>query len=303
MPARAMEKFNKRSLNYCLAAPPAPSANHSRFCNSIGTFPFRQTKSSNARKSNFSPAFERASDTNAGDSGYGMLRGNKTTLGTLESVDQARADFVGWYADVWDKDQLHDQSKLEMLQKNFAALAGKLMAEVLLPSWRSTGEGLTPCLRATEEANSEKMKDTQASPALEPLICYAEVFVCYVYLGFIQNVLGRMRTLVMGIVSLFIAITISLACYPFDPRTVVNTVMVLLFLALGTVVVFVYAQMHRDAILSALTNTKPGELDAEFWFKLVGFGAGPVLGLLATIFPELTDFIFSWIQPSMTAIK
>jgi hypothetical protein len=30
--------------------------------------------------------------------------------------------------------------------------------------------------------------------------------------------------------------------------------------------------MHRDATLSHVTNTKPGEFGTEFWIKIVGFG-------------------------------
>jgi len=94
-----------------------------------------------------------------------------------------------------------------------------------------------------------------------------------------------------------------MASYPFDPRPVVNGAMVLLFLILGAVIVFVYAQMHRDPILSLVTNTNPGELDGDFWVKLVSFGAGPMLGLMATIFPELTDFLFSWVAPGISSLK
>jgi hypothetical protein len=61
--------------------------------------------------------------------------------------------------------------------------------------------------------------------------------------------------------------------------------------------------MHRDATLSHVTNTKPGELGPEFWFKLVGFGFAPVIGLLARIFPSITDFLFSWLQPSISSLK
>jgi hypothetical protein len=52
-----------------------------------------------------------------------------------------------------------------------------------------------------------------------------------------------------------------------------------------------------------VTNTTPGELGGEFWLKLAGFGAGPVLGLLATIFPQLTDILFSWVQPGISAAR
>jgi len=76
-----------------------------------------------------------------------------------------------------------------------------------------------------------------------------------------------------------------------------------LFLILGAAIVVVYSQMHRDATLSLVTDTKPGELGMDFWLKLIGFGAGPALGLLATIFPELPGSLFSWLQPGIDSIK
>ena len=122
-------------------------------------------------------------------------------------------------------------------------------------------------------------------------------------MAFIQNILGRMRSLVLGIICLFLAITVAVARYPFDPRPLISSMVVVLFTILALTIVAVYSQMHRDPTLSSLTGTKPGELGADFWIKLVGFGAGPVLGLLASVFPEFTDFIFSWIQPGIASIK
>jgi len=112
-----------------------------------------------------------------------------------------------------------------------------------------------------------------------------------------------MRSIVMSILWLFIAAPVAMASYPFDPRPAVSGAMALLFAVLGAVIVFVYAQMHRDPILSLVTNTTPGELGGEFWLKLVGFGAGPVVGLLATMFPGLTDVLFTWVQPSISSVR
>jgi hypothetical protein len=61
--------------------------------------------------------------------------------------------------------------------------------------------------------------------------------------------------------------------------------------------------MFRDATLSHLTNTKPGELGSEFWLKFVSLGVGPAFGLLATVFPGVSDFLLSWLQPSLSAMK
>ena len=67
--------------------------------------------------------------------------------------------------------------------------------------------------------------------------------------------------------------------------------------------VVVVAQMHRDATWSYITNTPPGELGGKFWIQLLTFGAGPLLGLLTTLFPSVTDFLSSWILPSAQALK
>jgi hypothetical protein len=223
----------------------------------------------------------------------------------LKKLQEARMSFAEWYSKSWDKPDVRDQNSLAEFQECLAKCAGVLITKLLLPAWRN--ECAPECdFPAPQPGNSDCTKEgVGLTPVakLDPHIRHAEQLVCYVYLGFIQNVLGRMRSVVMSILWLFIGVTISMASYPFDPRPVISGTMVLLFLTLGAFIVFVYAEMHRDPILSLVTNTKPGELGGEFWFKLVGFGAGPVLGLLATMFPELTDMLFSWVQPSISSVR
>jgi hypothetical protein len=79
--------------------------------------------------------------------------------------------------------------------------------------------------------------------------------------------------------------------------------LIVLFAIVGAVIVKVYADMHRDSTLSHVTNTKPGELGPEFWFKIIGFGFAPLAGLLTRIFPSITDFIFTWLQPGASSLK
>jgi len=52
-------------------------------------------------------------------------------------------------------------------------------------------------------------------------------------------------------------------------------------------------QIRRDATLSLITDTSPGELGGDFWLKLLQFGALPLLSLLAAQFPEVANFLFS----------
>jgi hypothetical protein len=59
--------------------------------------------------------------------------------------------------------------------------------------------------------------------------------------------------------------------------------------------------MERDQVLSCIANTRPGRLGAEFWLKLSGFLVGPVIGILTTQFPSITDTVLEWLQPGLDA--
>jgi hypothetical protein len=138
----------------------------------------------------------------------------------------------------------------------------------------------------------------------EPLVTQlAEQFVCLFYLNFILSVLLRMRTLVMSAAGMFVFVLLSFSSYPFEPASSFHTIMILLFLFIALVVAVVLAQMHRDATLSRITDTIPGELGTDFWFRLTSFVAVPLLSLLAAQFPEIGRWLFSWLEPALQAIK
>jgi len=212
--------------------------------------------------------------------------------------------FAAWYSDNWDDWEARDLSKLEHVQYLLAQLAGQALTDILIPAWNTEQESLiivpsTPADAPDPEA--AHMQDRVSR--LDPRIRNAEETVCLVYLGVIQNMLGRIRSLVMGITWLFLSIALVVPSYPFDPRPVLTRALVILFVIVGVVIFHVYSQMFRDATLSHLTNTRPGELGMEFWLKFISFGVGPLFGLLATVFPEFSSFFFSWLQPSLSSIK
>lgn len=213
----------------------------------------------------------------------------------------AMDDFAAEYGANYDQDDFADFRCLQTFQKTIGELVGKLLTELLIPEWRTE----TQSLIRNEAKNSDSRRADSESVLVQvpEYIRNAEELVCITYLGFVQNILGRIRTMALGIVWLFVAITVSVSTYPFDPRPTLNKALVFLFVAVGIAIVLVYAEMHRDSTLSRVTNTTPGELGVEFWLKIVGFGVGPFIGLLAYIFPGLTAFLFSWLEPSLTSFK
>jgi hypothetical protein len=178
------------------------------------------------------------------------------------------------------------------------------MTNILLPAWEKEKTSLIFGAQ-TNGASGEGGKTDIAIPTdgLLPQVRAAEEFFVLPYLAFIQNILGRLRTIVLGSLWLFVGATLAVSSYPFDPLNTLGMIFLATFLSFGGVMILVYSQMSRDATLSHITNTKPGELGSEFWVRLFGFGLGPLIGLVTTLFPSITDFAFSWLQPSLAAIK
>ncbi len=215
-----------------------------------------------------------------------------------------RRTFARWYSRFWDDWTARDLSDLKAVQARTAMLAALVLTKLLVPAWSAEKESLLVSSSAAGGSTDVEAEHMRALiEKLPPHIRDAEEIVCLVYLGFIQNILGRMRSIVVGMITLFLAIAFVVPSYPFDPRPLLTGSVVTLFLIAGLTVFSVYSQMFRDTTLSHLTNTKPGELGADFWLKFVGFGIGPVFGLLATIFPQLGNFISSWLEPSISSIR
>jgi len=226
--------------------------------------------------------------------------GTRDSLAALLRMRRAGMKFGAWYSDKYLNSLAGDLTRFTEFQRSIAAASGTLLARMLVPAWRLEEESLLVAPAKYEKEETVPSVPPQAEAAR---IRNAEEFVCLNYLGFIQNVLGRLRTMAMTIIVLFLASTCAISSYPFDPRKALSAVLVALFVIGGVVIVKVYADMHRDATLSHVTNTKPGELGSEFWFKIVGFGVAPLIGLMTRIFPGITDFVFSWLQPGISSLK
>jgi hypothetical protein len=233
------------------------------------------------------------------DSSLFSHRGDARTLAAqIEETRSVRKAFAAWYAMHWDEWTARDLSTLCAVQASEAKIVGTLISRLLVPVWQNEGISLL-----LGDGQAEAGRAAQISLHPEQYVRNAEEIVCLLYLGFIQNILGRLRSLVIGMVCLFLSIALVLPSYPFDPRPVLTGAVIILFLIVGVVVFMVYSQMFRDATLSHLTDTKPGELGSQFWIKFATVGVGPLIGLIATVFPGISQFLLSWLQPSLSAMK
>jgi hypothetical protein len=66
----------------------------------------------------------------------------------------------------------------------------------------------------------------------------------------------------------------------------------------GAPVVLAFLEMERNAVLSWLTDTNAGRVEkGTFLLRVISFGILPLLSVLASHFPSIGQYVFSWVQP------
>jgi hypothetical protein len=136
----------------------------------------------------------------------------------------------------------------------------------------------------------------------EQLKILEEEFLALLALMFMRYVFRQLRNLLGFVVSAFILSVVSLNAYPFQAHQWIDFSSIVIFGVLGTVAVIVFAQMDRDAILSRITKTNANELNKTFFLRTAQFGALPLLTILASQFPSVNHYIFSWAQPALESL-
>jgi hypothetical protein len=130
-----------------------------------------------------------------------------------------------------------------------------------------------------------------------------ERFVSMVYVNFVLVILWRIRTLVLALGGMYILLVLAMTSYPFQPKAAIDTLLIVLFGWVVAVVTMVFAQLHRDATLSHITNTTPGELGADFWVRTASFVALPLFSLVVAQFPRVNQLFASWLEPALQALQ
>jgi len=211
-----------------------------------------------------------------------------------------------WLWQFVDRKLISDVGPMDRFQLELANTAGVVLSRVLVPEWQKESESLLidkSRLQSRGAPETDPRHPFASCTEVSELIRTAEEFFILPYLGFIQNTLGCIRTMVGGMLALFVGMTLAVASYPFDPLPVLAGIFLGLFILEACVVAWVYAGMNRDATLSYITNTNPGELGWQFWARMAAFGIGPLLALMTTWFPSMSDFLVSWLQPAAQTMK
>ena len=164
-------------------------------------------------------------------------------------------------------------------------------------------EPFTPPSDKSDSKDSHADRGTFEPAAEDRTLGAVEHFLCLFYLNIILVPLRRLQTLILALAGVFIFVLVSYSSYPFESRESFHALLISVFFGISLVVGIVYGQMFANPLLSRITNTKPGELGLDFWVRLGTFVFIPLLSLLSVQFPEINNFLFSWLQPALQSIK
>jgi hypothetical protein len=146
-----------------------------------------------------------------------------------------------------------------------------------------------------------KATHSDLEPSAKPDVLAAEV-VALRYLAYIRYVMRHLRNILSFITTGFILMTLALNCYPFQTLNLIRWSITSVFVLISVVLLYAFQEMSRNEILSRITDTKSGSLDAGFFTRVVSIGALPVLAVVASHFPSVGRFLFSWVQPAISAL-
>jgi hypothetical protein len=113
----------------------------------------------------------------------------------------------------------------------------------------------------------------------------------------------QIQNLALGVSLGFPFLIFSVSTYEMQSPQLASRVLMFLFAAVATVLWMCLTAIERNAILSKIAGSTPGELNKEFYFKFAGYLGAPALGLLASQFPAISNFLTSWIEPTLEAVR
>jgi hypothetical protein len=112
----------------------------------------------------------------------------------------------------------------------------------------------------------------------------------------------HLRNLLSFVTTGFILITLALNCYPFQMLNLIRWSVTIGFVLMGAVLLYALQQMSHSEILRRVTDTPPGTIDTGFYTRAISVGALPLLAVVASHFPSVGRFLFSWVQPALSAL-
>jgi hypothetical protein len=179
---------------------------------------------------------------------------------------------------------------IELHQSTSSEVAARILRQDLRPWWR----------QSLEEDDVQDPRDERERQEVIYLKCCSD-FVALQCCRYVAYGVEHIQRIASCVSVTFVLLLVFFNSYSPQGPQLIARFFAALFLVMGYLMIRVFAQMERNPILSRISRTNPGELNAEFWMQLVALGGLPLLGVLAHLFPSLSQFLFQWIAPGVEA--
>lgn len=187
------------------------------------------------------------------------------------------------------------------LERNLSEVSAAAADYIETRKWEGRAYEPEPELAMGDEAKDLSKPPAQKSCEEDPAELCGQL-VAFRFLSFINYVLWQLDNMVGFLSFGFLLLVLALNSYDFRAHSIIDWLLMLLFVIISGGILTALAQAARDAILSQISGTKEGKLDRNFVWHAISFGALPVLVLAATHFPSVGRFFFSWVKPALEAI-
>ncbi len=128
-------------------------------------------------------------------------------------------------------------------------------------------------------------------------------FIAMRIAAYVRYVTLQMKNLMTFMSLGFLLTLLASISYPFDRPQIIAWSATLTLAALLFTVGTVLAQMDRDGILSRMSNSTPGQVRYMAFVKhMLAVGGLPIVTVLATLFPAIGSYLFSWAAPILESL-
>jgi hypothetical protein len=132
----------------------------------------------------------------------------------------------------------------------------------------------------------------------------AEEWLAVQIVAYVEWAIEYLRHMVQYLLGSMIITTLLFASYPFHPQAQIERLFLAEMIGAAIVVVVKMADISREEVVAAISNTTPGRVswDRDFALNLMLISAVPLVTLLSVFFPSVGDFLFAWVRPLLGAI-
>lgn len=182
-----------------------------------------------------------------------------------------------------------------------------ILAEILRVFWHNqpmsrspiTSAGMAP-QRSAAEIYAQALPD-----GLSVWLRLGEEFIAMRVVAYIYRLFPYLRNTLLFLTGGLLVLLATLISYPFQPQRFLLLFMTALMLAGAALAVMIVVQMNRSEVLSRVAKSEPGKLtvDRHFLSRVIVYAVLPLLSLLASQFPQVRGFAFSWLETILKTLK